>query len=385
MAATFCAWVGEPMIRALLLPPLRASASMPPETTDKRIEAPKRSKKWLSALPSSPPRPRRSVAGEPTSMETPAGVMIRDQTTKARVWPMAAADLYWPIRWEPRGTSTWLPSKPRTSRLTTARTEPGRSLSIAVSSTAGITKPWGTMRVTSRIWLARAVSLAAPATRAAKRSSAEGPSAEERFAARVAGAANDTARASQMRDISRVVPQGFVIPAVLETAIDSDLPGSVRAVVSRDVRGFDGSQVLIPRGSHLIGQYKSAAAIGQTRAFVVWSRIITPTGVSIDVGSPATDRLGRGGLEGKADTHFFQRFGSAILLSVISGGIEALSRNGSNNNALIIGSPSQAQNVAAIALQKQIDIPTTIRVAQGAAVQVSVARDLDFTRVAPVP
>ena len=223
------------------------------------------------------------------------------------------------------------------------------------------------------------------ATPAAGAPETGGPSAEERFAARVSGAGNDTARATQMRDVSRVVPQGFVIPAVLETAIDSDLPGSVRAVVSRDVRGFDGSQVLIPRGSKLIGQYKSAAAIGQTRAFVVWSRIITPTGVSIDVGSPATDRLGRGGLEGKADTHFFQRFGSSILLSVISGGIDALaSRNGGTTNALVIGSPTQAQNVASIALQKQIDIPTTIRVAQGAAVQVSVARDLDFSGVAPV-
>ena len=212
-----------------------------------------------------------------------------------------------------------------------------------------------------------------------------GPSADERFAARVSGAGAETARASQMRDVSRVVPQGFVIPAVLETAIDSDLPGSVRAVVSRDVRGFDGTQVLIPRGSKLIGQYKSAAAIGQTRAFVVWSRIITPTGVSIDVGSPATDRLGRGGLEGKADSHFFERFGSSILLSVISGGIDAVaSRNGGTTNALVIGSPTQAQNVASIALQKQIDIPTTIKVAQGAAVQVSVARDLDFSGVAPV-
>jgi type IV secretion system protein VirB10 len=209
--------------------------------------------------------------------------------------------------------------------------------------------------------------------------------AEERFAARVAGAGAETARATQMRDVSRVVPQGFVIPAVLETAIDSDLPGSVRAVVSRDVRGFDGTQVLIPRGSKLIGQYKSAAAIGQTRAFVVWSRIITPTGVSIDVGSPATDRLGRGGLEGKADSHFFERFGSSILLSVISGGIDAVaSRNGGTTNALVIGSPTQAQNVASIALQKQIDIPTTIKVAQGAPVQVSVARDLDFSGVAPV-
>ena len=139
--------------------------------------------------------------------------------------------------------------------------------------------------------------------------------------------------------------------------------------------------MLIPRGSKLIGQYRSAAAIGQTRAFVVWSRIITPTGVTVDVGSPATDRLSRGGLEGRADTHFFQRFGSAILLSVVTGGIDALSRSGNGNTALIIGSPAQAQNVASIALQKQIDILTTIRVPQGAPVQVSVARDLDFTGV----
>lgn len=206
---------------------------------------------------------------------------------------------------------------------------------------------------------------------------------EERFAARVTSSTVDTARATQMRDLGRVIPQGFVIPAVLETAIDSDLPGAVRAVVSRDVRGFDGSQVLVPRGSKLIGQYRSAAAIGQTRAFVVWSRIITPAGVSIDVGSPATDRLGRGGLAGSADTHFFERFGSSILLSLISAGVEFAGRgNGSGNNtALVIGSSSQANQLATVALQKQIDIPTTIRVPQGAPVQVSVTRDLDFSGV----
>lgn len=207
---------------------------------------------------------------------------------------------------------------------------------------------------------------------------------EERFAARVSGSAAERTRATQMRDLSRIVPQGFVVPAVLETAIDSDLPGSVRAVVSRDVRGFDGAQVLIPRGSTLIGQYRSAAAVGQTRAFVVWSRIITPTGVSIDVGSPATDQLGRGGLAGSADTHFFQRFGAAILLSVISAGVNlAGSSSGGGNTAVVIGSTGQANQIAGIALQKQIDIPTTIRVKQGVAVQVSVARDLDFSGVAP--
>lgn len=208
-------------------------------------------------------------------------------------------------------------------------------------------------------------------------------SADERFAAGVTRGLGDTARATQMRDLGRIVPQGSVIPAVLETAIDSDLPGSVRAIVSRDVRSFDGSRVLIPRGSRLVGQYKSAAAVGQTRAFVVWSRIITPAGITIDVGSPATDRLGRGGLDGEVDTHFFRRFGSSILLSVVGAGAQALANSASNGDSttLVIGSPSQANNVASIALQKQIEMPDTIRVRQGAPVQVSVARDLDFSSV----
>jgi type IV secretory pathway VirB10-like protein len=208
-------------------------------------------------------------------------------------------------------------------------------------------------------------------------------SADERFAAGVTRGLGDTARAGQMRDLARTIPQGSVIPATLETAINSDLPGAVRAVVSRDVRSFDGSRVLIPRGSRLVGQYKSAAAVGQTRAFVVWSRIITPTGITIDVGSPATDQLGRGGLDGEVDTHFVRRFGSSILLTVISAGGQALANSASNGDSttLVLGGTGQGSNPAAIALQKQMDIPDTIRVAQGAPVQVSVARDLDFSSV----
>ena len=229
--------------------------------------------------------------------------------------------------------------------------------------------------------------VAAPASAGGPALADDKLSAEERFSNRVTSSQVDTARATRLRDLTRIAPQGTIIPAVLETAINSDLPGSVRAVVSRDVRGFDGTQVLIPRGSKLIGQYRSAAAIGQTRAFVVWSRILTPAGVSIDVGSPATDRLGRGGLDGETDTHFFRRFGASILLSVMSAGLEAASRgSGTNNTALIIGSPQEASRVAEIALQKEIDIPDTIKVPQGAPLQVFVARDLDFTGVpAPAP
>lgn len=206
-------------------------------------------------------------------------------------------------------------------------------------------------------------------------------SADERFAARVTGGASDSAKAYRLRDVSHVVPQGTVIPAVLETALDSDLPGSVRGVVSRPVKSFDGSRILIPVGSTLIGQYKSAVAEGQSRAFVIWSRVITPVGISIDIGSPATDRLGRGGLDGEVDTHFFSRFGAAILLSVFDAGVSiAGGRNGSTTN-LIIASPAQASRIAEIALQRQITIPATIRVPPGAPVQVFVARDLDFSNV----
>ena len=202
-------------------------------------------------------------------------------------------------------------------------------------------------------------------------------SPDDRFSAKVGNANLDVAHSSRLRDLTHTAPQGTIIPAVLETAINSDLPGFVRAVVSRDVRGFDGATVLIPRGSKLMGQYRSGVALSQTRAFVVWSRVLTPDGVSVDIGSPGTDQLGRAGIEGETDTHFFERFGSAILLSVMGAGLNALSDNNANT-AIIIGSSQQASQVASIALQKQIDIPPTIKVAQGTPLQVFVTRDLDF-------
>ena len=208
-------------------------------------------------------------------------------------------------------------------------------------------------------------------------------SADERFAERVTGAQVDTAHATHLANTALIAPQGTVISAVLETGINSDLPGFVRAVVSRDVSGFDGSTVVIPRGSKLFGEYKSAVAVGQSRAFVIWTRLLTPDGVSINLESPAADRLGRGGLDGKANSHFVRRFGAAILLSVISAGLQALANQTTSNsvNAVVIASPQQATNVATVALQKDIDIPTTITVPQGQAIRVFVSRDLDFSDV----
>jgi type IV secretory pathway VirB10-like protein len=207
---------------------------------------------------------------------------------------------------------------------------------------------------------------------------ANGPrlNADEQFADRVGAAEPDHAQASQLHNRSTLAPQGTIISAVLETALDSDLPGFARAVVSLDVRGFDGSQVLIPRGSRLIGQYRSGVSQGQSRAFVIWTRLIRPDGVSIQIGSPASDTLGRAGLEGRVDRHFIERFGGSILLSVINAGVASAVRGPSTQ--VLIGSSQDAAGLAA-AISPPTSIPPTIKVAQGAPVRVFVARDLDFS------
>lgn len=149
-------------------------------------------------------------------------------------------------------------------------------------------------------------------------------------------------------------------------------------MVSRDVRSFDGSTVLIPRGSRLVGQYKSAVAQGQSRAFVIWTRVIRPDGASIQIGSPAADTLGRAGLAGSVNRHFFQRFTNSVLLSVVNAAVAAVSRG--SNTQILIGSSQEATGLAAALLPTQI-VPPTIKVAQGTPVRVFVARDLDFTAV----
>ncbi len=196
------------------------------------------------------------------------------------------------------------------------------------------------------------------------------------FADRVSGAENEPARATRIANSSYTVPEGAIIAATLETAINSDLPGYVRAVVTRDVMGFDGRRTLIPSGSRLIGQYKSGLTAGQSRAFIVWTRLTRPDGVTVSLGSPATDPLGRAGLGGKVDTHFFKRFGSAILLSVVQSGVGALQRN---NSDIVVRSADDAKSAAGIALQSDINIPPTVKVAQGSPVRIFLARDLDFS------
>lgn len=204
---------------------------------------------------------------------------------------------------------------------------------------------------------------------------ASGNSASD-FASRVGGVGGGPAQAQAMTNPSTTVTQGTLIPAVLETAIDTNVPGYVRAVVSQDVRSFDGKRVLVPRSSRLIGQYQSGLQGGQRRAYVIWTRLIRPDGASVNLASPAVGFDGTTGLEGRVGGNsFFQRFGSAMLLSVV-GGLSAL---GSGGSSVVLG--GAGQSAAGVAAQQDGQRGPTVRVRQGEPIRIFTARDLDFTQV----
>jgi type IV secretion system protein VirB10 len=184
---------------------------------------------------------------------------------------------------------------------------------------------------------------------------------------------NTSARSTRLAEPANTVAQGTLIPAVLETAIDSDVPGYVRAVVSQDVRSFDGSRVLIPRSSRLIGEYKAASSAGQRRAYLMWTRLLRPDGVSIALASPAVDFSGQAGIGGQVNSHFFSRFGSAILLSIL-GSASTLASGGAST--VIVG--GAGQSAASVAAQTDGSRAPTIKVRQGEPIRVFTARDLIF-------
>jgi type IV secretion system protein VirB10 len=216
----------------------------------------------------------------------------------------------------------------------------------------------------------------APAPGEATPSSVGGSAGD--FASKIGGVGGGTASARPMVDPATTVTQGTLIPAILETAINTDVPGYVRAVVSQDVRSFDGKNVLVPRSSRLIGQYQSGVQGGQKRAYVVWTRLIRPDGASVNLASPAVGFDGTTGLQGDVNNHFFRRFGSAMLLSVI-GSIGTFASGGAS---VVLG--GAGQSAASVAAQQDSQIGPTIRVPLGAPIRVFTARDLDFSQVPAV-
>lgn len=191
-------------------------------------------------------------------------------------------------------------------------------------------------------------------------------------------AASQSVSASIIGDPATTIVEGSLIHAVLETALDSTRGGKVRALVTRDIQGFDGTRVLIPRGSRLIGEYQSDVAPGQKRALVMWTRLLRPDGVSMALQSPAADAMGRAGVEGKVNTHFMERLGATLLRSSIDYGAMAAAQSIGNGAVVVV--PQSVQN-ASEPLAQSMQIRPTLRVKPGTRIAVFVARDLDFSGV----
>ncbi|NTG64800.1 type IV secretion system protein VirB10 [Rhizobium rhizogenes] len=221
-----------------------------------------------------------------------------------------------------------------------------------------------------------------------------------RFVQSVGSQDVETVTASRNDRIDALIPQGALIRGVLETAIQSDLPGMVRAVISTDVYSFDGRRILLPKGTMLTGEYKSGMARGQTRILIVWTRALRSDGTSVALGSYGTDDLGRSGLSGFVDKHYLERFGAAAVLSMVGGissFVAGLNNDGSSSSGSTSSSSSDAQTqaqqalsqtmaeMANIALKDSINIPPTIYVDQGTQIMVFVRKDLDFSSLYPDP
>ncbi len=189
-------------------------------------------------------------------------------------------------------------------------------------------------------------------------------------------------QASTLGNRNYIIAMGASIPCILETAISSDQQGFTSCIVSRDILSDNGRVVLLDKGTQIVGEYRAGLKKGQNRLFVLWNRAKTPSGIIITLASPATDSLGRSGMDGDIDNHWFERIGSALLVSIVKDATDytkrRLSKGPDKNDSETV---SSGQNIANILTENYANIPPTLTKNQGEMVNVFVARDLDFSNV----
>lgn len=188
-------------------------------------------------------------------------------------------------------------------------------------------------------------------------------------------------RAGTLGNRNFTVAMGTSIPCVLETALASDQPGFARCVINRDVLSDNGRVVLMEKGTQVVGEYRGGLQRGQKRLFVLWNRAKTPKGVIVTLASPAADALGRAGVDGYIDTHWWERFGSALLLSIVGDVTSYAGGRLQDSDVDAQNTTGAGQQAAAIAVEQSISIPPTLNKRQGDLVSIFVARDLDFSGV----
>lgn len=211
-------------------------------------------------------------------------------------------------------------------------------------------------------------------------------SRNEQFLQSAASQGFETAQANSLGDISNMIVQGTIISAVLETAINTELPGNIRAQVMRPVYSFDGQNILMPAGTRLIGTYNSEISIAQRRVLIAWNRAITPQGKSVTLAATGIDRLGRGGQAGNVDSRFVQRFGTAALITSLAAIPSFLANGDASGGTTSSDATDVAQDVSnnlrdttEDVLEDYLNLPPILRIPQGTPLNVLVNQDLDFT------
>lgn len=182
---------------------------------------------------------------------------------------------------------------------------------------------------------------------------------------------------------------GFVVPAILISGVNSDLPGQIMAQVAQNV--YDtatGRHLLIPQGSRLVGSYSSNIAYGQSRVLVAWQRIVFPDGKAMDIGAmPGGDEAGYAGFEDQVNHHFMRVFGSAVLMSAVVAGInmsqsdpQSILERQRASDALSESLGQQLGMVTAQMIAKNLNIAPTIEIRPGYRFNVIVSKDMTFSK-----
>jgi type IV secretion system protein VirB10 len=212
------------------------------------------------------------------------------------------------------------------------------------------------------------------------------PAAAGLFGGQLQGSATPKVAASLLGDRSLTLPKGTAFTCALKTKVISATSGLVGCQVQRNVYGDNGRVLLIERGSHLDGEYRvTSVRPGTVRIPVLWTRIRTPLGVTVDIDSPGTGQLGESGIDGHVDNRWGERIGAAMLLSLIDDSVKLLIQNqAQDQQANTIVLPSTTDNTSKLAekvLDSTINIPPLIYQNQGGIVGIYVARDVDFSSV----
>ncbi|MGP4920733.1 MULTISPECIES: type IV secretion system protein VirB10 [Pseudomonas] len=193
--------------------------------------------------------------------------------------------------------------------------------------------------------------------------------------------------ASMLLNPSLTVPQGKMIRCGTTTELDTTVPGMVSCLVSADVMSADNKVVLISKGAQVTGEVSGGIKDGQARVFVLWTRLRNPDQSIVYLDSPGTNRLGSAGVPGQVNSHFWERYGPALMLSVLSDAGSALvqsaanSGNSTNTNINLDNTSSTSDSMGREALKATLSIPPTLYAPQGDSVSIYVARDVDFSDV----